>query len=139
MIKSAMIFSSEKVLYVYLFIEELIVQFHVKAVGSSCTHLYMIYQLLTWLKQLLTGLRLLTRPSLLTRTRDTIHFLQNPNRVNILNVIPIYSESSCGFYPHWGFPLAMSSLFKKIWCCLFSLCMVIYMVQHYWFTFLSMW
>ena len=48
---------------------------HVRAVGSSCTHLYMIYQLLTGLKQLLIGLRLLTRPSLLPGTWDSIHFL----------------------------------------------------------------
>ena len=68
-------YNNELVLYVYLlFLKNQIVQLHVRVVGSSCTHLYMIYQLLTWLKQLLIWLRLLKRPSLLTGTRDTIHF-----------------------------------------------------------------
>ena len=31
---------NKTILYVYLFLEELIVQLHVRAVGSSCTHLY---------------------------------------------------------------------------------------------------
>ena len=34
--------TNKSILYVYLFLEELIVKFHVSAVGSSCTHLYMV-------------------------------------------------------------------------------------------------
>ena len=130
-------YNSELVLYVYLlFLKNQIVQLHVRAVGSSCTHLYMIYQLLIGLKKLLTKLRLLTRPSLLTWTRDTICTSQTPNRVNILNWIHIYSESSCRFHPHQGFPLAKVSLVKKIWHYELSLCMAIYIVQDYCFTFI---
>ena len=85
--------TNNSVLYLYLFLEELIVKLHVRIVGSSCTHLYMIHQLLT-------GLRLITRPGLLIGTQDTIHALKTPNRVNILNQILIYSESSSGFHRH---------------------------------------
>ena len=82
--------------------EELILQLHVREVGSSCTHLYMIHQLLI-------GLRLLTWPSLLTETQDTIHASQTPNRVNILNQILYILNHLVGFIPtgvfSWpGFP-----------------------------------
>ena len=34
--------TNKSVLYVYLFLEELIVKLHVRVEGSSCTHLYMV-------------------------------------------------------------------------------------------------
>ena len=129
MIRGIAKYNSDIVLYVYpYFVKE--TQWYIACLGSGLIlHiLCLLYQLLIELKKILTRLRLLTRPSLLTRTQDTIHFSYTPNRVNILNYILIYSESSCGFNPHQDFPLAKVSLVNKIWWHELSLCMVIYTV-----------
>ena len=118
-------YSSEPILYVYLlFLKNQIVQLHVREVGSSCTHLYMIYQLLIGLKQLLTGLSLLTRLNLLIGTQDTIHYSQTPNRVNILNWI-LYIENHLvvsipiEVFPWLGFPqLTKYSVMSSLYGCL---------------------
>ena len=66
--------------------------------------LYLIHQLLIGLKKIIIGLRLLTRPSPLTRTQDTICISKTPNKVNILNMILLFSGLSCGFHPQFSFP-----------------------------------
>ena len=90
-------------MYIY-YCEELNCIISCQGSGLFFHTLYLFYQLLIGLNQLLIVLRLLTWPSPLTRTRDTICTSQTPNRVNILKMILLFSESSCGYHPHQVFP-----------------------------------
>ena len=64
------------------------------------------------------------------KDQDTICTLQTPNKVNILNMILLFSGPFCGYHPHQSFPLARVSLVYKIWCYVFSFCMVMSTFKH---------